>query len=136
MANISTERLIRNGLELTDEEQERYDEMEKPIDDLKREIFAFKDTHRMKDLERIEYLLVRIYHLLYEKKQNTSRKLEVVLTTEQVMEKYSIARSTTMEIFASKGSPAFKIGTGRGHWRVNEEDFKKFLIKQSEGFKG
>lgn len=136
MTNLNTEILIRNGLGLTDEEQERYEKIEKPIDDLKREIFGFKDIHRMSELERIEYLLVRIYHLLYEKKQKTSRKLEVVLTTEQVMEKYSIARSTTMEIFASKGSPAFKIGAGRGHWRVNEEDFKKFLIKQSEGFKG
>ena len=51
----------------------------------------------------------------------------MILTTEQVMERYSIARSTTMEIFATKGSPAFKIGTGRGHWRVDEKKFEDFL---------
>lgn len=136
MANLNTERFICNGLEVTDEEQERYDEMEKPIDDIKREIFAFKDIYHMKDLERIEYLLVRIYDLLHEKKQKTPKKVKVVLTTEEVMERFSISRSTANQLFTLKGSPAFKIGEGRGHWRVNEEDFKKFLIKQSEGFKG
>jgi hypothetical protein len=60
----------------------------------------------------------------------------VILTTEQVMEKYAIARSTTMELFATKGSPAFKIGTGRGHWRVDDKKFEEFLLKRSEEYKG
>lgn len=60
----------------------------------------------------------------------------MILTTEQVMERYSIARSTAMEIFATKGSPAFKIGTGRGHWRVDDKKLEEFLLKRSEEYKG
>ena len=55
------------------------------------------------------------------------------LTTEQVMERFSIGSDkTVLELFRKKGSPAYKIGTGRGHWRVDEEDFKSFLQKESE----
>lgn len=55
------------------------------------------------------------------------------LTTEQTMERFGIGSDkTVLELFRKKGSPAYKIGTGRGHWRVDEEDFKAFLIKESE----
>ena len=55
------------------------------------------------------------------------------LTTEQTMERFGIGSDkTVLELFRKKGSPAYKIGTGRGHWRVDEEDFKKFLLKESE----
>lgn len=60
----------------------------------------------------------------------------MILTTEQVKERYGIARSTVMEIFATKGSPAFKIGTGRGHWRVDSNKLEDFLLKRSEEYKG
>lgn len=60
----------------------------------------------------------------------------MILTTEQTMKAFGIARSTTMEIFATKGSPAFKIGTGRGHWRVDEKKFEDFLLKRSGEYKG
>jgi excisionase family DNA binding protein len=58
------------------------------------------------------------------------------LTTEQVMNRFNISLRTAMEMFSKKGSPAYKIGKGRGHWRVDEEDFKKFLQKESEKYKG
>lgn len=55
------------------------------------------------------------------------------LTTEQVMERFSIGSDkTVLELFRKKGSPAYKIGTGRGHWRVDEEDFKLYLQKETE----
>lgn len=59
------------------------------------------------------------------------------LTTAQAMERFQVNSITTMtELFKKKGSPAYKIGTGRGHWRVDEEDFKKYLQKESEKYKG
>lgn len=59
------------------------------------------------------------------------------LTTEEVMERFQINSMTTVLImFKMKGSPAYRIGGGRGHWRVDEEDFKKFLQKLSEQYKG
>lgn len=59
------------------------------------------------------------------------------LTTEQAMERFQIKSITTItELFKKKGSPAYKVGIGRGHWRVDEEDFKKFLQKESEQYKG
>jgi excisionase family DNA binding protein len=59
------------------------------------------------------------------------------LTTAQVMERFQIKSvDTAMELFRRKGSPAYKVGTGRGHWRVDEDDFKKYLQKESEKYKG
>ena len=60
----------------------------------------------------------------------------MILTTEQVMEKLSITKQTVIKMFASHNSPAFKVGDGRGHWRVDESKFEQFLIKRSEQFKG
>lgn len=51
------------------------------------------------------------------------------LTTQQAMERFCISKNTILEFFKKKGSPAYKIGT---HWRVDEEDFKAFLLKESE----
>lgn len=60
----------------------------------------------------------------------------MILTTEQVVEKYSISKPTVLKIFASNGSPAFKVGEGRGHWRVDENKLEQFLLKRSEDYKG
>ena len=60
----------------------------------------------------------------------------MILCTEQVMERLSISKPTAIELFASKGSPAFKVGAGRGHWRVDIDKLENFLIKRSEEFKG
>lgn len=58
------------------------------------------------------------------------------LNTEQVMKRFNIgSNKTVLELFRKKGSPAYKIGTGRGHWRTDEEDFKVFLLKESENDK-
>lgn len=55
------------------------------------------------------------------------------LTTEQTMERFQInSKSAMMEMFKKKGSPAYKIGAKRGHWRVDEEDFKSFLQRETE----
>lgn len=55
------------------------------------------------------------------------------LTTTQVMERFNIGSDkTVLELFRKKGSPAYKIGTGRGHWRVDEDDFKKYLQRECE----
>jgi hypothetical protein len=62
--------------------------------------------------------------------------VKMILTLEQVVDKYSISRPTALKLFASHGSPAFKIGEGRGHWRVDENKLEQFLIKRSEEFKG
>ncbi len=59
------------------------------------------------------------------------------LTTEQVMERFQIKSiDTAMELFRRKGSPAYKVGKGRGHWRVDEDDFKKYLQQEAEKYKG
>lgn len=55
-----------------------------------------------------------------------------ILSTEDVMKTFSISKPTVLQLFAMKGSPAFKVGTGRGHWRVEEDKFVAFLQKQSE----
>jgi hypothetical protein len=54
----------------------------------------------------------------------------------EVVEYFKIAKPTALRLFATKGSPAFKIGGGRGHWRVDSEKLEKFLMKQSERDKG
>ena len=60
----------------------------------------------------------------------------MLLTTDQVMQEFSITKVTAIHIFASKGSPAFKVGDGRGHWRVDRDKLELFLIKRSEEYKG
>ena len=55
-----------------------------------------------------------------------------ILTSKQVSEKFFISMDTTLQLFKMKGSPSFKAGKD---WRVEEEELKKFLQKQSEEFK-
>lgn len=56
------------------------------------------------------------------------------INTAETMERFNIGSlNTTLQLFKIKGSPAFKVGK---NWMVDEEDFKKFLLKQSEQFKG
>lgn len=78
-------------------------------------------------------------HSHYQKWTSSLERIDIVtaLTTEQAMERFQIKSITTItELFKKKGSPAYKVGAGRGHWRVDEEDFKKFLQKESEQYKG
>lgn len=57
-----------------------------------------------------------------------------ILNTEQIMEKYNIgSRNTVFALFRTKGSPAFRVGRS---WMVDDLEFKEFLYKQSEQFKG
>lgn len=86
----------------------------------------------MEELKNIENLLLRIYALLNSQKQDGHSAR--ALTTKEVMERFRIASPTTvLHLFRSKGSPAYKAGKS---WMVDEKDFKKFLLKQSEHYKG
>jgi len=56
-----------------------------------------------------------------------------VLTTRETMVRFGIKSPTTvLQLFATKGSPAWKVSRG---WMVDEEDFKKFLQKESDKYK-
>ena len=60
--------------------------------------------------------------------------MQNALNTVQTMERFGIKSPTTaLQLFKTKGSPAYKAGKG---WMVDEEDFKKFLLSQSEQYKG
>jgi hypothetical protein len=52
------------------------------------------------------------------------------------MERLSISKPTAIGMFMSKGSPAFKVGGGRGHWRVDIDKLELFLQKKVEKYKG
>lgn len=57
-----------------------------------------------------------------------------VLNTREAMRRFGIKSPTTMlQVFRTKGSPAYLVGRS---WMVEEEDLKKFLIKRSERLKG
>lgn len=54
-------------------------------------------------------------------------------STEETMKKFQIGSfSTILMLFREKNSPAFRVGK---NWRVDEEEFKKFLKERSEEFK-
>lgn len=56
-----------------------------------------------------------------------------ILSTEQTMKKFQIGSFTTiLMLFREKNSPAFRAGK---NWRVDEEDFKKFLKERGEVLK-
>jgi hypothetical protein len=62
------------------------------------------------------------------------RDIMPALSTQDVMIRFGIKSPTTvLQLFKTKGSPAYKAGKG---WMVDEEDFKKFLQRQSEQYKG
>ena len=49
------------------------------------------------------------------------------------MKKFKIGSfSTILMLFREKQSPAFRVGK---NWRVDEEEFKKYLKERSEEFK-
>jgi excisionase family DNA binding protein len=57
-----------------------------------------------------------------------------ILSTEEVMKKFKIGSfSTILMLFREKNSPAFRAGK---NWRVDEDDFKKFLQERSAQYKG
>ena len=59
------------------------------------------------------------------------------LSTKQVAERFNMSETLVKELFRQNGSPAFRIGdSDKSPWRVDAEDFKKFLQKNSENFKG
>jgi hypothetical protein len=61
-------------------------------------------------------------------------KSATYLKTVQVMKKFNIgSQSTVLELFRTKGSPAFKSGKG---WMVDEIEFREYLKKRSESDKG
>ena len=56
-----------------------------------------------------------------------------ILSTEEIMKKFKIGSfSTILMLFREKQSPAFRVGK---NWRVDEEEFKKYLKERSEEFK-
>lgn len=59
-----------------------------------------------------------------------------IMDVKATMEYLDASKPTVLQLFATKGSPAYKIGKGRGHWRVNSEKLECFLIKKSEKWKG
>lgn len=59
----------------------------------------------------------------------------MILDTQQTMKRFNVSRPTVIQLFSLKGSPAFKIGNGKGHWRVDADKFEQFLIKKTETFK-
>ena len=89
----------------------------------------------MYELEKIEVLLESILSLLKEKEFQSNKKEKDILTTEQTMKYFGISRPTVIQLFSMKGSPAFKTGNGKGHWRVDAEKFEKFMIKKTEYYK-
>lgn len=57
-----------------------------------------------------------------------------ILSTLQAMEKSTLSRGQLFfSLFRTKGSPAFRVGR---NWMVDGDEFKQFLKKQSEQFKG
>lgn len=56
-----------------------------------------------------------------------------VLSAKETMEHFQVGHDTLYQLFRAKGSPAFKVGK---NWRVDSEEFKEFLKKESERFKG
>ena len=57
-----------------------------------------------------------------------------VISTAEAMKVFRIkSRTTAFSLFRTKGSLAFRVGR---NWMVDEEEFKQFLKKQSEQFKG
>lgn len=55
-----------------------------------------------------------------------------ILSSQEIMEQFKVSHDTLYQLFRAKGSPAFKVGK---NWRVDSEEFKEFLKKQSEKFK-
>jgi excisionase family DNA binding protein len=87
----------------------------------------------MGNLSGIKSVLERICEVLNEQNQK-ARPINRAMSVREVKERFNIgSNSTVLELFQTKSSPAYKVGRS---WRVDEEDFKKFLIKNSAQYKG
>lgn len=59
------------------------------------------------------------------------------LTVEETMERFNMGRETVLGVFRQKDSPAYKLGPySKSPWRVDEEEFKAYLLKVSKQYKG
>ena len=59
------------------------------------------------------------------------------LTVEQTCERFQMGRETVLQLFRRQGSPAYRTGEGaKSTWRVDDEDFKAYLTKLAEAYKG
>jgi excisionase family DNA binding protein len=82
----------------------------------------------MDDLNEIKLVLDKICNVLATKNYSGS-PISRAMTVKEVQERFRIGSTTTViSLFKAKGSPAYKIGKS---WRVDKDDFKKFLIKIS-----
>jgi hypothetical protein len=53
------------------------------------------------------------------------------------MERFNMGRETVLGVFRQKDSPAYKLGPySKSPWRVDEEEFKAYLLKVSKQYKG
>lgn len=59
------------------------------------------------------------------------------LTVKQTCERFQMGQETVLQLFRRKDSPAYRTGDGtRSKWRVDDEDFKKYLTQLAEPYKG
>lgn len=59
------------------------------------------------------------------------------LSVEQVMERFVMSRETVLQMFRRHDSPAYKIGPNpKSPWRVDEDDFKKYMQELAKTSKG
>lgn len=60
----------------------------------------------------------------------------MIKTTYQLSEQFNMNYRQVIIILSMKGSPAFKKGMGKkSDWLCDDEEFKRFLQKQSEKHK-
>lgn len=61
----------------------------------------------------------------------------MIMTVEQLMEKFQMSRETVLNILRQKNSGAMKTGTkNRSGWRIEEEKFVKILTDNAKLFQG
>lgn len=59
------------------------------------------------------------------------------LDVKQTRERFRMSQETVLQLFRRKDSPAYRTGDGsRSEWRVDEEDFKSYLLKLADPYKG
>ena len=59
------------------------------------------------------------------------------MSIDELAERYRVDRNTIYQIVRTKGSPAFKVGTGRrSQWRCDTDVLEAFLLNLSKGAKG
>lgn len=59
------------------------------------------------------------------------------LTVKELSVKFNMSEQTVKEICKTKGSPAYKIGTGKySPWACYDDKFEQFIIKLADKYKG